>query len=152
MGVMVIFSLGDILQGQIIDFTHEGNGVLKIDNFAFFIPNGIIGDIVEFKVTELKKSYGFGSIVNIIELSDDRVNNKTTDSGEIPLINYKYNKQLEWKKEKIKSDLYKFAGISDVEIHDTIGMANPFRYRNHTQIPVGSKNGKIGRASCRERV
>ena len=142
MGVMVIFSLGDILQGQIIDFTHEGNGVLKIDNFAFFIPNGIIGDIVEFKVTELKKNYGFGSIVNIIELSDDRVNNKTTDSGEIPLINYKYNKQLEWKKEKIKSDLYKFAGISDVEIHDTIGMANPFRYRNHTQIPVGSKNGK----------
>ncbi|NLL81512.1 MAG: TRAM domain-containing protein, partial [Tissierellia bacterium] len=69
----MVFNLGDILHGQIIDFTHEGNGVLKIDSFAFFIPNGIIGDIVEFKVTKLKKNYGLGSIVSFIELSRDRV-------------------------------------------------------------------------------
>ena len=52
------FKLGDILTGEVIDFTHEGNGVIKIDNFAFFIPNGIIGDKWQFKITEIKKNFG----------------------------------------------------------------------------------------------
>jgi 23S rRNA (uracil1939-C5)-methyltransferase len=136
-------NVGDILQGEILDFTHEGNGVLRIDNFAFFIPNGLIGDKVEFKVTELKKNFGFGSIVKLIEPSKDRVKNVESESGETPLINYDYKKQLDWKKHKVKMDLLKFAGLDDIDINDTIGMDNPYRYRNHTQIPVGSKNGKV---------
>lgn len=137
------FKLGDILKGEVIDFTHEGNGVIKIDNFAFFIPNGLIGDKLEFKITEMKKNFGIGSIIKIIEPSSDRVENQIENaSGEIPLINYKYEKQLEWKKHKVEMDLFKFAGLSDIKIYDTIGMETPFRYRNHTQIPVSSKNGK----------
>lgn len=136
------FNVGDILQGEVLDFTHEGNGVLKVDNFTFFIPNSVIGDKVKFEITKLKKNFGIGSIVNLIEPSKDRVNDMDIESGEIPLINYDYKKQLEWKKHKVKMDLMKFAGFSDVNISDTIGMDNPYRYRNHIQIPVGSKNGK----------
>ena len=136
------FNIGDILQGEILDFTHEGNGVLKVNNFTFFIPNGVIGDKVEFKITELKKNFGIGSIVNLIEPSKDRVIDMDIESGEIPLINYDYKKQLEWKKHKVEMDLMKFAGLSNININDTIAMDNPYRYRNHTQIPVGNKNGK----------
>ena len=104
------FKVGDIILGEIIDFTHEGNGLMKKDNFAFFIPHGIIGDKVEIKITEMKKHFGFGSITKIIEPSSDRVNqNISSSSGEIPLINYDYQKQLKWKKDKVKMDLYKFA-------------------------------------------
>lgn len=136
------FNIGDILRGDVIDFTHEGNGVVKIDNFTFFIPNSIIGDKLQFEVKELKKNFGIGSIAKIMEPSIDRVEIVKTTSGEIPLVNYKYNKQLEWKKHKVEMDLVKFAGLSEVKIHDTMGMDTPYRYRNHTQIPVGIKNGK----------
>ena len=137
------FKVGDIIIGEIIDFTHEGNGLMKKDNFAFFIPHGIIGDKVEIKITEMKKHFGFGSITKIIEPSSDRVNqNISSSSGEIPLINYDYQKQLKWKKDKVKMDLYKFAGLSDIKVEDTIGMAHPYRYRNHMQIPVGNRNNK----------
>lgn len=137
------FSVGDILSGEIIDFTHEGNGVLKIDNLAFFIPGGIIGDKLEFKITEMRKNFGIGSIIKVIEPSSDRIINQIKRvSGELPLLNYDYDKQLLWKKQKVAMDLLKFAGLSDIKIHDTIGMKSPYRYRNHTQIPVGSKNGK----------
>ncbi len=136
------FNIGDILRGDVIDFTHEGNGVVKIDNFTFFIPNSIIGDKLQFEVKELKKNFGIGSIAKIMEPSIDRVEIVKTTSGEIPLVNYKYNKQLEWKKHKVEMDLVKFAGLSEVKIHDTLGMETPYRYRNHTQIPVGIKNGK----------
>ena len=137
------FKVGDIITGEIMDFTHEGNGVMKIDNFAFFIPRAIIGDKVEVKIIELKKNFGIGSITKLIEPSFDRTNeNIKSYSGEVPLINYRYNKQLEWKNHKVKMDLLKFAGVSQVEVEDTIGMENPYRYRNHIQIPIGNKNGK----------
>lgn len=137
------FKLGDIITGEIMDFTHEGNGVMKIDNLAFFIPRAIIGDKVEVKIIELKKNFGIGSITRIFEPSSDRTNDKIkSHSGEIPLINYSYKKQLEWKRHKVKMDLLKFAGFSHIEVEDTIGMDNPYRYRNHIQIPIGNKNGK----------
>ena len=138
-----MLDIGSKIKGEIMDFTHEGNGVLKIDNIAIFVPNGIIGDIVEIKITEVKKNYALGSIVKLIEPSIDRVNNDNKgSSGEIPLVNYKYEKQLQWKKKKVEIDLIKFAGINNVKVFDTIGMNYPYRYRNHTQIPVGSRNGK----------
>ena len=137
-------NVGDIIEGEIIDFTHEGNGVLKIDNFAVFVAGGIIGDKVAVKIDEVKKNFAIGSVIKLIKPSKDRVgNNFSSGSGEIPLIEYKYEKQLEWKKTKVKMDLVKFAELSNVTINDTIGMDDPYRYRNHTQIPVGSRNGKV---------
>ncbi len=137
------FKVGEILEGEIIDFTHEGNGVMKKDNFAFFVPGGIIGDKVEIKITELKKHYGTGSIIKVIEPSSDRANDDIVSfSGEIPLINYNYSKQLEWKRHKVKMDLLKFATLLDIEVKDTLGMEHPYRYRNHMQIPVGNRKGK----------
>ena len=31
----------------------------------------------------------------------------------------------------------------DIIIHDTIGMNNPYRYRNKVQLPVGEKDGEV---------
>lgn len=138
-------NIGELIIGEVIDFTHEGNGVLKIDNFTVFVPNGIIGDKVEIEILEMKKNYAIGKITKLIELSTDRVKDlksSKSSSGEMPLIDYKYEKQLEWKTNKVRMDLLKFAGLDDVNIEKSIGMDNPFRYRNHTQIPVGNKNGK----------
>ncbi|MDU5081288.1 23S rRNA (uracil(1939)-C(5))-methyltransferase RlmD [uncultured Tissierella sp.] len=138
-------NIGDRFEGEIIDFTHEGNGVLKIDNFTVFVAGGLIGDKVVVRIDEIKKNFAIGSVVNITEPSKDRVvldfDIKEARGG-IPLIEYRYSKQLEWKRNKVKMDLAKIAGLLDVRVKDTIGMDNPFRYRNHVQIPVGEKDGK----------
>lgn len=135
----------DIVQGEIIDFTHEGNGVLRVDNFAVFARGGLIGDIVKVKIEEVKKNYAIGQVIEIIEKSKDRIELDfilNESRGGIPLIEYRYEKQLQWKKEKVVKDLEKIAGINDVKVNDTIGMDNPYGYRNHVQIPVGEKKGK----------
>lgn len=137
--------VGDLLNGEVIDFTHEGNGVLKIDNFTVFVTGVLIGDKVTVKIDELKKNFGIGSVVNITEPSKDRIAldfDITEARGGIPLVEYKYSKQLEWKKSKVKMDLAKIAGLVDVKVKDTLGMGNPFRYRNHVQVPVGEKDDK----------
>jgi len=39
-------------------------------------------------------------------------------------------------------DLKRIGGLKDIKVNEIIGMDNPFRYRNHTQIPVGQVKGK----------
>ena len=139
-------NIGDTVQGEIIDFTHEGKGVLKYGNLIVFVNGGLIGDIVKVKISKIKKNFAIASLIKIIKPSKDRVNldfNISESRGGIPLIEYRYTKQLEWKKNKVKEDLAKIAGLLNIKINDTIGMDDPFRYRNHTQIPVGENNGDI---------
>ncbi len=139
------FKIGDIIEDEIIDFTHEGNGVLKIDNFTIFVKDALIGDMVKIKIEILKKNYAIASVVDLIKPSNDRVEldfDLKESKGGIPLIEYDYDKQLQWKKDKVQKDLEKIGGIDDVVVNDTIGMGNPYRYRNHVQIPVGLKDAK----------
>lgn len=87
------FNKGDIVQGEIVDFTHEGNGVVKIDNFTVFASGGLIGDIVKVRIDELKKNYAIGMVVELIEPSKDRIDLDFTlneSKGGIPLIEYRY--------------------------------------------------------------
>lgn len=127
---------GQIIKGEVIDFTHEGNGLIKIDDFVVFLDGGIIKDKVEVEITKVKKNFALGKITKIIEKSEDRsdISSIEKDTG-LPLIEYDYKKQLEYKKKKVESDLNKFAGL-DINVEDTIGMDNPYEYRNHVQIPV----------------
>lgn len=137
------FGINDIVEGEIIDFTHEGDGVLKVDNLAIFVPKGIIGDKVKVKIIEKKKNYAIGSIVNLIEPSLDRVKDSIEEShGGLPLIDYKYEKQLKWKENKVKIDVEKITGLTNIIVNKTLGMNEPYRYRNHVQIPIGNKDGK----------
>ncbi|MBC8589677.1 23S rRNA (uracil(1939)-C(5))-methyltransferase RlmD [Wansuia hejianensis] len=141
-----MFNIGDIVEGEIIDFTHEGSGVLKVDKFTIFVKGGLIGDKLKAKIDNIKKSYATATISEIVKPSEERVDLEfeiEESKGGIPLIEYKYSKQLEWKKNKIKKDLEKIAGFKDIEVKEVIGMDHPYRYRNHVQIPVGCEEGRV---------
>lgn len=137
--------IGNIIEGHVIDFTHEGKGLLKHDNLVIFVEGALIGDKVKMRIDKVKKNYAIGSLMEIIKPSRDRVPldfELRESGGAIPLIEYSYQKQLQWKKDKIKNDLGKIAGLINVPINDTLGMDTPYRYRNHVQIPVGKIKGK----------
>ena len=46
----------EIFTGKVIDYTHDGLGIVKIDNFPIFIEDVIEGEEVEFKIIKLKKN------------------------------------------------------------------------------------------------
>ncbi len=139
------FKLGDRIQGEIIDFTHEGNGVLKLNNLTIFVKGGLMGDQVEAEIETIKKNFAIAKLNKILSPSDHRIKLDyplEESRGSVPLIEYDYEKQLEWKRRKVESDLKRIAGLDDLVVKETIGMDDPYGYRNHVQIPVGSKNGK----------
>ena len=63
----------DVLQGVCVDYTHDGLGVVKSNDFTFFIRNVLKGETIDFIVTKLKKTYGYGKCIKVVETSSERM-------------------------------------------------------------------------------
>ena len=51
-----MFKKNDIVEVEIIDMTHEGQGVAKLDGFVFFVDNALPGENIRMKILKLKKN------------------------------------------------------------------------------------------------
>ncbi|MDO4814746.1 MAG: 23S rRNA (uracil(1939)-C(5))-methyltransferase RlmD [Gemella sp.] len=132
----------EIYSGVISDYTHDGMGVLKVDNFPIFIEDVIVGEEVEIKVIKTKKNLAYGKVINIIKASDKRVEVKEKTSG-ANLMHMSYEEQLSFKTKQVKNTMDKMLGRDVIEVLDTIGMENPYHYRNKSVVPVQRKDGSL---------
>lgn len=134
----------DVLTGQVVDLTHEGHGVVKIDRYPIFIPNTLIDEKIEYKVIKVKKNFAIGKLIKVITESDARVEPPCIyyyKCGGCQLQHMSYQAQLNMKKEQVVNLFHRKAKFTNTVIKDTVGMEDPWRYRNKSQIPVGlSKN------------
>ncbi|MFU2204893.1 23S rRNA (uracil(1939)-C(5))-methyltransferase RlmD [Streptococcus hyovaginalis] len=136
----------DIVEVEIIDLTHEGQGVAKVDGLVFFVDNALPGEIIKMRVLKLKKKIGFGKVEEYLALSNKR--NQTIDaaylrSGIADFGHMVYEEQLKFKRQQVVNNLYKTAGISNVEVAKTLGMEKPIAYRNKAAVPVRRVNGQL---------
>ncbi|GAB2547288.1 23S rRNA (uracil(1939)-C(5))-methyltransferase RlmD [Gracilibacillus alcaliphilus] len=128
------------------DITHEGDGVGKINGYPLFVPYGLPGEKAVVKVIKVKKNFGFGRLVDVIQPSKHRVDppcNVYYKCGGCQLQHMDYEMQLDRKRTQVENALKKFGHIEGIPIHPTIGMEEPWRYRNKVQIPVGMKHGEL---------
>lgn len=128
------------------DLTSEGLGVAKVDSYPLFVVDGLPGEEAIVKVTKLGKSYGFARIEERLSSSEDRI--PTTDVlgtqvGTMPLQHMRYEAQLKFKQNMVIQDFKRIAKLPDIEVLPTIGMKQPWGYRNKAQIPVRAKDGKL---------
>lgn len=138
---------GTILEVEIIDLNHEAQGVAKIDNFVVFVHGVVAGDFVRVEITEMRKNYAVGRLLEIIKSSEKRINPPCTHFGECggcQLMNMDYSSQLDYKKTRVCNELRR-AGVNTdhTEIYDAMGMEEPFRYRNKTAFSVTSRNNEV---------
>lgn len=123
----------------------EGEGVGRIEGFTVFVPDALPGEEVEIKIVKVTKNYAFGKLIKVISQSVDRVEPMCTlkRCGGCQLMHLSYQSQLEFKKQRVIDSLERIGKLKDIVVHDTIGMDNPYRYRNKAQFPVGLKSGKV---------
>lgn len=141
-----MFKKNDIVEVEIIDLTHEGQGVAKLDGFVFFVDNALPGENIRMKILKLKKNIGFGKVEEWLSFSPNR--NQSLDltylrTGIADLGHLNYASQLEFKRKQVETSLRKIAGISNIEVNDTIGMDHPVAYRNKAAVPVRRVNGQL---------
>ena len=116
---------------------------------AVFVKDTIVGDLARVRIVKVKKQYAYGRLEEIITPSPYRVMPlcpKARSCGGCTLMHMAYEKQLEYKWNKVRNCLERIGGMEDVsDIMEPIsGMACPYHYRNKMQFPVGAdKNGKV---------
>ena len=141
------FKKNDMVTVEIKDMGHDGEGIGKAEGYTLFIKDAVIGDLVEAKVMKAGKNYGYARLMQVLKPSKDRVEPKCSCAracGGCQLQALSYEKQLEFKEKKVRGNLERIGGFSDLEIEKVIGMEHPWRYRNKAQYPVGKdKDGKI---------
>ena len=127
---------------EIIDNGFEGEGIAKINDFTIFVPNAIKGEKVKILIVKFLKSYGYGKIIELLEKSIDRVKSDCDTykrCGGCSLRHIKYEKTLEMKQNAVQSLVNKILK-NKIEVQKTLGMENPYYYRNKAQYPVGKNS------------
>lgn len=136
----------DVLQVTIEDLTHEGHGVGKVEGYPLFIPNALPGEAIDVKVVKTTKNYGFGRLMEWHETSPERVEPPCPvydRCGGCQLQHLSYEGQLKAKQKQVQDVMARIGKLPHVPVYPTLGMEEPWRYRNKSQVPIGISEGRV---------
>lgn len=131
---------------DIIDQGCEGEGIAKIEGYTIFIPETIKEERCKVLILKTTKSHAFGKVLEIIKTSKDRVETECSTyqkCGGCSLRHMNYEATLNLKREIVQNLVDKTLE-NKLEVKPTIGMEDPYHYRNKAQYPIGyDKQGNI---------
>ena len=138
-------NMSNLIEGTCVDYTYDGKGIVKGEGVTVFVDRVILGEKVKVEIIHQGKNKTIGKLVEILEASKERVKPICpiyNECGGCALQHLSYKGQLKFKKNHVKDCLNKIGHI-DVQVEETLGMENPYEYRNKTQVPFKEKKGKI---------
>ena len=142
-----MFNKNDILTVEITDLGTTGEGIGKVDGYALFVKDTVIGDVVKVKIMKANKNYAFARLIEVITPSRNRVEPLcpvARSCGGCQLQAMSYEEQLRFKSDKVYNNIKRIGGIEDFQMKPIMGMDEPFHYRNKAQFPVGTnRDGEI---------
>lgn len=136
--------IDEIYETEITSLENEGSGVCKINQMIVFVPKALPGEKVRIRITEKKKNFARGKIVEILKSSDKRIESKCSyyeECGGCNLRHQTSKENLKFKKEKVETAL-KRIGKLDVKVEDTIPSLKEDNYRNKVSFKV--EDNRIG--------
>ena len=135
-----------IVHGQCIDISSEGKGVVKIGKDIVFCDGLFPSEEADIEIIYQRAGVLFGKVKKLYKLSKDRIQPKCkicTSCGGCQYQQIRYEKQLEFKTNRVKNALKRIAGI-DVKVNDCLGAKHPYNYRNKIQVPFAKdRKGRV---------
>ncbi|HKY52951.1 MAG TPA: TRAM domain-containing protein [Anaerolineales bacterium] len=128
-------------------YTYGGDVMGRLDDGrAVFVPFGLPGERVRVRLTEEKKNFARGEIIEILELSKERIIVKCKHFGVCGGCQYQhlpYEKQVQVKTEVLRDQLQRIGKIENPPVKPMIACPNPWNYRNHVQFHL-TEDGRLG--------
>ena len=136
--------IDDVYETEVTSLENEGKGVCKIHGMICFVPKALPGEKVKVRITEKKKNFLRGKLIEVLNPSDKRVEPKCPYydlCGGCMLRHQDSEENTKFKKEKVETALKKI-GKLDVEVSDVITSLKDNNYRNKVGFKV--EDDKIG--------
>ncbi|MCD8509456.1 MAG: 23S rRNA (uracil(1939)-C(5))-methyltransferase RlmD [Bacillus sp. (in: Bacteria)] len=126
----------------------DGEGVGFFKRQVVFVPGALPDEEIVCEVTKVKGKFAEGKVVKLRKPSPDRVAAPCPvykECGGCQLQHLSYEGQLREKKDIVRQAFERYTKINldKIDFRDTIGMDEPWNYRNKSQMQVGSVDGKM---------
>jgi len=127
--------------------TYGGDAMGRLeDGRAVFVPFGLPGERVRVRLTEEKRNFARGEIVELLEASPHRILPRCKHFGVCGGCHYQhlpYEEQLEAKTEILRDQLLRIGKLENPPVQKMVASASPWNYRNHVQFHL-TEEGKLG--------
>ena len=123
------------------------------DGRAVFVPFGLPGEQVRVRLTEEKRGFARGELVEVLEPSSKRIAPRCAHFGICGGCHYQnlaYEDQLNAKAEILRDQLMRIGKFENPPVQPMVASPAPWNYRNHVQFHLTS-DGKLGYADFTSR-
>lgn len=141
------FREGDLVTMTLDNLAHGGEAVGRPNNFTVFVAGGIPGEEVKVRMTEVKKNFGRGKLLDVLKPSPFRITapcDVYTGCGGCQLQHVEYQEQLRLKRQIVVDAIERIGGLKGVTVHPTLAGRDE-AYRNKAQFPLGMSRPKNGK-------
>ena len=140
-------NIGTQIEIEIKRLGINGEGIAYDNKKAIFVDYALPGEIAKVEILEDLNTYYKAKLIEIITPSKDRVTPFCSvyfECGGCQLQHLSYQGQLNLKRELILQALKRYTKgkIKFGLVKETIGMENPYNYRNKASLPVMFQNEK----------
>lgn len=137
----------DTLTLTIDTVSSEGQGIGRVNGYAVFVPGVLAGETVKVHIIKVTATYAIAKLTEVLTPSPDRVTPACpvfSMCGGCTLQHMRYDAQLKLKSQIVYDALTRIGGLSDITVLPTLGMDDPWRYRNKGSFPFGeSEHGAL---------
>ena len=131
-----MLKLGQQLNATIDALTDKGDGIAHVNGRPLYVEGALPGEQVEIMLTVVKPNFAQGKLLRVVESAAARRADFCvyTACGGCQLRVMDYEAQLQLKRQLLLDTLH--AQELHCPVADTLGMAEPFHYRNKAQYAV----------------
>lgn len=135
----------EYIEAKCIDYSHDGQGIVKVDGFPVFVKNMLVDEVGKVKIIKVLKNYAIGRLIEVYQESPYRQKSRCPlfkQCGGCHLQHLSRAGQQQFKTKRVKDTLLRI-GRCDVEVLPCLMMEEPWFYRNKVQVPVGMQGNTI---------
>ncbi|NND01918.1 MAG: class I SAM-dependent RNA methyltransferase [Acidimicrobiia bacterium] len=146
---------GSLVEFDVNDIAHGGEGVGRVAGKAHFVPGVIPGETVVGRILKDGGSWARAELVEVREAAPTRIEPLCPHAevcGGCQWQHAEYQSQLNWKRNTVVSQLQHIGKIAEPPVHDIIAAGPAFAYRNRMDFKVRQGKPAMHRARSHDLV